>query len=218
MEAISRAERLNESLFVGFRNILIKEFINPKVNAEVILQGIKDLKVDKAKIISKIKNLSEDEWSLNYLIDVLKELDSIMGVDDEFLRKNALDELDDKNLLEVKWELMKRMMVDYTRFSKEFYDSLKYSQNSSLSKEKYLLMIELMEALLKIHITCKELKDKFHNKTFNKTSFNKFMKSRMAVEHILLRINFILLNMDKKDKLEHYTKVLSLELIEFSDL
>ncbi len=218
MEAVTKNGLFNESWFSGFRTVIEKSFIkvNYKVNAVVILQKIKTLDIDKDKIVLKIKNLSEDEWSYKYLVSTLKELDEIMKISDDFLRKHAVQELQGRDLTEVKWEIMKGMLTDYAKFTKEFYDSLKYSQNSKLGRKRYLLMIELMNALKKIYDASKQLIDKFSQKKYNKTSFKKFMSTRIALEHLLLRVFYILLNIDKEENFIKYRDVLSREIIEYT--
>ncbi len=218
MEVVLRNEQFNESWFSGFRTILEKSFIkvNHKVNAEFIFQEMKFLDVDKKQIISKIKNLSEEEWSSDYFVKTLKDLDGMIGVSDEFLKKHAIEELRTYDLVEIKWEIMKRMVIDYAKFSKEFYDSLKYSQNSKLDRERRLLMLNLMEALNQIYDSSKSLVDKYNNKNYNKNSFKKFMNVRFGIEHLLLRIYFILFNIENSKKIKKYRYVLSSELVEFT--
>jgi hypothetical protein len=218
MDLVCRAERFVESWFSGFRLIIENSFIkvNYDANAEVILHQITSLDVDKDKIINKLKTLSEDEWSQEYLMSTLKEFDSMIGISDEFLRKNAVQNLNETDLVEIKWEIMKRMMIDYAKFTKEFYDTLKYSQNQKLERERYLLMIELMDALKKIHTASKSLVDKFSQKKYNNNSFKKFMNVRIALEHLMLRILYILVNIDNKDKLSKYRDVLSREITEYA--
>lgn len=217
MEVLLRNEQFNELWFSGFRTIIEKSFIkvDHKINAELILQEIKTLNIDKNKILLTIKNLSEDEWSSQYLLKTLKELDNIIGISDDFLKKHAIQELKDHDLKEVKWEIMKRMMIDYAKFTKEFYDALKYSQNPKLGKEKRLLMISIMDALNKIYTSSKELVDRYSMKKYNASSFRKFINTRIALEHLLLRVYFILLNIDNTDKLSKYRDVLSSEIIEY---
>lgn len=217
MEIISRNEQFNESWFSGFRSIIEKSFIKPnhKVNALMILQKVESHDVNKEKIISTIQNLSEEEWSESYVMSKLKEMDESLGFDDDFLRKHAVNDLSKDDLLEVKWEMSKRMMLDYAKFSKEFYDSLKYSKNNNISREDYLLMIEVMNALKIIQEGSKSLTDKFTHKKYNKRSFAKFMKHRIPIEHLLLRTYYILLNIEKSNKIK-LRDVLSKEILEYT--
>jgi hypothetical protein len=209
-----------EDWFSGIRNILDYSFIRPKVdhklNSKIILHEIKNIEFDKEKIVSFIKNLSEDEWTYSYVFNTLKELDNIIKISDEFIKKHAIEELKAKDLLEIKWDIMNNMMLDYAKFSKECYDTLKYSENYKIDKEKRLLMLNIMEAFDKIHKSSKDLVDRFYNKNFNKNSFKKFMETRIAIDHLMLRVNYILLNIENKDKLKKYREILSNEIVEYT--
>lgn len=220
MACRSKEIGFSEDWFLGIRNILDNTFFRTKVdhklNSKIILHEIKNIQFDKEKVISIIKNLSEEEWSLKYVENTLKELDQLFGISDEFIKKNAVDELKAKDLLEIKWEIMNSMMLDYAKFSKEFYDTLKYSENHKLEKEKRLLMLNLMEAFDKINKSSKDLIDRFYNKRFNKNSLKKFIDTRICIEHLMLRIYFILLNIENENKLKKYREVLSNEIVEYT--
>lgn len=218
MDVLNRTKHFNENWFSGFREILETSFINAdhKANADILLQAIKTKEVDSEKIVSKIKNLSEDEWSLKYVLEQLNELNDLLGISDKFLKEHAVTDMNDSDFKEVKWELMKRVVRDYSKFSKEFYDSLKYSRNTTLDRDTRMLMLAIMEALQKVHEASKALTDKYFHKKFNATSLKKFMDVRMPMEQLLFRVYFILLNMDKTEKLAKYRDVLTRELLEFT--
>lgn len=207
-----------DSLFSGFRGILEKSFIHVdyKLNAKLILQEIKNIDADVEVLADKIRMLSEDEWSTNYVQLTLQEMDSELQISDEFLQQHAVHELNQQDLLEVKWELMKAIVRKYATFTKEFYDSLKYSQNQNLTPQRYGLMMELMSALKKIHEVSKKLTTSYSQKKFNKKSFIKFSKQKIAIEHLLLRVFYILLNINQEEKLDKYRNVLSKELMEYT--
>jgi hypothetical protein len=221
MDVLDKNKEFNENFFSGIRTVLNNAFVNKKVhhkaNAEVILQAVKDKSIDIEKFIFTIKNLSEDEWSSKYFVEIMKKLDEFIGVSDEFIKKNSYQEIKKKSdLQEIKWELSKRGFVDYAKFSKEFYDSLKYSKNYKLGKEKELLMYTMMEALSMINNSSKQMVEKYYHKNYNANSLRKVLNVKMAVDHLLLRIYFILFNIDETDKIKKYRKVLSSEITEYT--
>lgn len=220
METIRRAEMFNQNFFTGLRTILENSFtkktVNHKVTAEIILNEFKLKEFDSKKFINLVKNLSEEEWSKKYVITVLTEMNEIVGISDHFIRKNACEELKSTDLMEIKWEMMKKIIIDYARFSKEFYDILKYSRNLDTNRDRRLLLYTFMEALSKIHESSKVLLDKYYTKRYNRTSFKKIMDIQIPIEHLLLRIYFILFNINNLEKLRMYRSVLSSEIIEYS--
>lgn len=206
-----------EDWFSCLRDVFKQSFISPRVNVNsvVILAKIKNIDIDKSLITSKIKDLKEDYWSPEYFITILNEFDEIVGISDDFLKSNAVTELSISDLKELKWDLMNDLMIDYSKFTKEFYDSLKYSQSTNLKVNKHRLMIAIMDALNIVHDGSKELTQKYSNKRFNNSSYKKFISSRLAMEHIMLRIYFIMLNINNKDKLLLYRRILIHELNEY---
>lgn len=221
MDVLDKNKEFNENFFSGLRIVLDNAFVKKtkvhhKANAEVIMQAIKDKNVDKEKFIYTIKNLSEDEWSNKYLFDALKKLNEIMGISDDFIKKSGYQDFGKKDLQEIKWELSKKILVDYAKFSREFYDSLKYSKNYKLDKEKELLMYSMMEALKIINESSKQLVEKYYYKKYNANSLRKVLSVKLPIEHLLLRIYFILFNIDEAHNVKKYRKVLSSEITEYA--
>lgn len=218
MDGLTKSINFFEEWFSGLRIVFEKSFIdsNNEVNAQVILQKIKTIKVDQNLLTTKIKNLSDNYWSQKYFLNTLKEFDEIIGISDDFIRKNAVTKVTDAELKEIKWRIMTEIMVDYSKYTKEFYDSLKYSQNTDMDFNRHRLMITIMDALKVVNDSAKTLVDKYFNKKFNVNSFKKFVDSRLAIEQLMLRIYFIMLNIDQKDKIIHFKNILSQEVNEFT--
>ena len=218
METISQTETFIHNWFDSLGEVIEETFVRPidQANSEIILNRAKTKNIDVKKIVLKIKALPENQWSTKVILEFLNEFNSEIGISDEFIKKQSIQQLSPKDLQETKWELLKRIIVDYAKFTKELYDNLKYSENTTLSYEKRRLMYDLMKALHKIHESSKDLIDRYECKTYNANSFRKYVDSKIAIDHLLLRIYYILLHIGNTDKLHFYGKVLSTEVTEFS--
>lgn len=223
MDTITRNEEFNQGLFSGMRDLLDRNFLKKKedvkhkVNAKIILDAIKTRDIDKEKYISTIKNLSEEEWSQGYLVETIDKLNDIIGISDEFLKNNSVDNIEDaSDLKETKWELAKMNMRDYAKFSKEFYDSLKYSRTVGFDRDRRMLMLTIMEVLKKIHESAKDITSRFYNKRYNNNSFKRFMETKMALDHLFLRVMFILLNIENDGSIRKYRTILAHESAEYN--
>lgn len=209
-----------QAWFRAIRRLIHDNFVKEdhKTNAEVLLQGIKSKNFDKTKYVQIIKEMDDTEWSVEYVTKKLKELDEIIGITTDFLKKQAVTEIrTEKELKELKWALMKRIVLDYAKFSKETYDILLYSEKNYDSTEKDLLMVELLRALKIINTSSNNLIKRYEHEKYHHTRLKKFLNQRLQIEHILLRMYNILFNMESKPKkIKHYTKILNKELIEYT--
>jgi len=221
MDAVARYEQFNQDIFSSQLEIFSNIFINKKpklshqLNAELIINAIKSKDIDKKKYIQIIRNLPEEQWSFKEFQNISEKLNSLLGLSDDYLKENAYETLEGNDLIEVKWELEKIILRDYSKFSKELYDLLKYSKNPNLDRNMSMLMITLMRTLKVIHETSSSLFQKYYLKKYNASSYKKIVISRQPLEHLLLRIMFILLNIEKKAKIPSYRNVLSRETIEY---
>ena len=219
MEAINRSQKFYDGLFSGINEVLSNYFIKNEpdyeFHAEILLEFIKAKEFDKKKYLEIIKNLNEREWNSTYVINTFKELNSVVGLSEEYLKKELVTDLKGVEFNQVIWDLSKKIVLNYAKHSKELYDSLKYSK-ASLSFEKEMLLGKLMKALSVINETSNELIDKYQFKNYNHNSMKKFINKKLMIDHLLLRINYILLNIDKEEKYSLYGDVLSSEIIEYT--
>ncbi len=218
MEAITQSERLNESWFSGMRSVLENTFINidHKANAEIILHELKQVDINQEEMVTFIKKLPEHEWESKFLLEKLNEMNDLLGFSEDFIKKYAVNELNKQDLNEVKWEILKKTTMSYAKFSKEFYDSLKYAQSKNMSESRYKLMIELMKALDVIYDSSKELVDRYFQKKYHPSSYKRYMNTRFGIEHLLLRVFYVLLNSDNEKKIDSFRKVLAAERVEYT--
>jgi hypothetical protein len=218
MKALDLTENSVQDWFKSIGTVVENEFISPvnKANSEIILRRAQNRHFDASKFIEKIKSLPDTPWSPKIVLEIYTEFNNELGISEEFIQKHSIGTLTSAQLKETKWELVKRIMADYGKNSLELYDTLKYSQNPNLSSEKERLLLDLMKALKEINQTSRDLVQRFEARTYNPKSLQTVLKSKMPIDHIFLRIYYILLNIHNTDNLELYGRTLSLELYEFT--
>ncbi len=218
MKALELTENSVQEWFKSIGEVVENEFISPvnKANSEIILSRAKNRNFNTSKLIENIKSLPETPWSPKVVLALFTEFNNELGISEEFIQKHSVGVLTTTQLKEIKWELLKRIIADYGKNSLELYDILKYSENPRLSKEKERLLLDLMKALKAINTTAKDLSNRYEARIYNPKSLTAVMNSKLAIDHIFLRIYYILLYVDNTNKLQLYGKTLSHELAEFT--
>lgn len=218
VEGTAQSVEYVEQILIGFRSILGKAFIENKVriNATVVLHAIKTKEFDKNTLLDIIFNLPKEEWNLKLVIEKLKECNAIMGISDEYLKKTAVHNVNTNELKELKWSIIVEMMLEYAKFTKEFYDMLKYSEVPNMPREKHMLMLEIMQTLKYIHMNANDIYERFNGKKISSQKLGGVTQRRLIIEALLLRIYHILLHIKERSLWVHYHDVLARERIGYT--
>jgi hypothetical protein len=208
-----------EDLMTLFRTALDKLFItSSNLNSKIIYEQLKEREINIDKINKLFNELPKGEWNIKVFFDNINQLNEIFGVSNEEILKYSIEDLDKKNLEEIRWQLLIESMLEYTKFSQEFYDALKYNINNEFSDSKLKLLNEFMLTFKKIKKESQLIYDKYKNKKISSRNKSNFNSERIPIEFLTLRIFYIIINLKNIDDndYEYYSKLLSLERISIS--
>lgn len=200
-----------------FNQVLEKLFVkkNHTINAKLIINQLKERKVDIDKVQEFMNRLPKGEWNLKVFADNIDELNKIFGVSNEQILEYSVTNVDEKDIPEIRWKIIIESLSEYSRFSTEYYDVLKYNVSADLSVAQIKLLNEFMLVFKLIKDTSKDLYDRYKNKKFTKKNIIKVNESRIVLEFFILRILYISLNLKKADnnQFERFAKLLGKERI-----
>lgn len=198
--------------FIFEKMFVKKDF---QLDSEVVLRELQKRELDVIQLKYFMDKLPSGEWTLKIFIDNIESLTHLFGISDEFIRKCFIKNKTDAEIDQIKWQVLANSMLEYTKFSNEYYDALKYNNSSGLSISKIKLLNELMMTFKLIKEKSKELYEKYHNKKYSKTHIQSFNLEKLPIEFLVLRMLYIALNIKdaSNEKLEELAKLLSLERI-----
>ena len=201
-----------------FRYIFDAMFVKNDYNiihANVVLGKLKERELDIKKIESFLAKLPEGQWNFKIFLDNLDELNKIFGISDEYIMKNSTMPTKKGDINNIRWEIILQALVDYTKFSNEFYDAFKYNNNDKLSTAQIKLLNELMLIFKYIKESSKYLYENYSHKKYSQRIFEELNEDRAIIEYFLLRILYVSLNLKKTDnkRIENYAKLLGKERI-----
>ncbi len=200
-----------------FNNVLEQLFVkkNHTINAKLVISHLQQRQLDTKKIQSFMTKLPEGEWSVKVFVDNIEELNEIFGLSDQEIVEQAVTELNKEDILQVRWKTIIESLTEYSRFSSEFYDALKYNVASDLSVSQLKLLNEFMLIFKLIKETSVELYDKYRYKKLSKRNVKELNEVRIVLEFFLLRLLYISINIKNADdkKFEEYAKLIGKERI-----
>lgn len=200
--------------FMGGLRSVFSDYFKPdtaEINASLVIERMKQKQFDTEKLSILFKKLPEGKWSVQTLLIHLSDLTDIFGMTDEELESISVS---DASLSDLKWHLNIKMLQEHKKFSKEFYDLLKYN-TQTLSEEQLSLLTELMSVFKFIQESSQELLVKYENKKPSHKRLFELVNHRIPMEFLLLRVLFIFMHM-QEDKLEEYSDILREERLSVS--
>lgn len=199
-----------------FRTVFEKLFVNKnqKINAAVILSTLKQEEINVHKLKQFFDILPKDEWSLKTFFDHINELNEIFKISDEYIQDHAVTKVSASDIKDIRWEILLESMLEYSRFTTEFYDVLKYNK-SILSYARLRLLNELMLVFMFVKEDSKKIYDRYKNQKFSNQVLLKFNQDRLGIEFLMLRILYVLLHLDKAndETINHYAELIGKERI-----
>ena len=199
-----------------FRTVFEKLFVdkNEKINAVVILNQLKEEKIDIQKLKQFFSKLPDGEWSLKIFFDHTNEINDVFLLSDEYIKKYAVTNVSAADIENIRWEILLESMLEYSKFSNELYDALKYNK-AHLSQARLRLLNELMLIFKYTKEQSKVIYEKFKNQKFSSKTLIKFNQYRIAIEFLMLRILYVLLHLaDADDKtISHYAELVGKQRI-----
>ena len=208
--------KVNEFMSI-FRVVLDKLFVQKqhKLNAQIIINELKQKEIDFDKIKSFMDKLPAGEWNLKIFIDNIPSINEIFGISDEDIINYSVTKVNKQGIEHIRWEILVESMLENSKFSNEFYDALKYNGSSELSISQIKLLNELMMVFKLIKDKSKEIYDKFNHKKLTKPALNRLNLERLPIEYLILRILYIFLNLKDADdkKFAYFARLLGTERI-----
>jgi len=198
-----------------YRNFLDKLFLGNqhRINATVISQQLKNKEIDIIKVKEFLGKLPEGQWEIKTFIDNLEGLNEIFGISDDEIHKASVYKINKRDVVKVRWHMIVDSMTEYSKFSSEFYDALKYNK-AKLTVGRLKLMNELMKIFKYIKETSSKLFQEYENKQYSKTNLRRFNSQRIAIEFFMLRLLYLFMNMKNDEEyFLKYSKLLGLERI-----
>lgn len=206
-----------EKYFSSFGFIFDKFFQNKdlKIDAEIVLHKIKGKTIDIEKLKSFLSDLPSEQWTIDVITSRVDEINSLFGITDEEILKHCVRDISEKELETVRWNILVLSMLESSKFANEYYDALKYNQNTKISFQKMKLLTELMMVFKYIKENSKKIYEKFEHANYNKKNLDKFNLIRFSIELLWMRILFIFFNLKEASdkKIEKFTEVLAKERI-----
>ncbi len=200
-----------------FRTVLDSFFVKKDhtINAQLVMNELKQKKINIEQIKIFLDTLPKEEWSIKTFLDNIEKLNDFFGISDEEINKWSVNQLNEKDVLEIRFRVVVESMIEYTRFASEFYDALKYNTNNQLSMAKIKLLNELMMVFKYIKEQSKMISEHFKNRKYSIKNLNDLNVARLPIEFLVLRILYISMNLAKSnDKMiVHYAELLSKERI-----
>ncbi len=210
-----RFENSVEGYLSMFGYLLDNYFVNKnyKANALITLQKVKDRKIDPKKIESFIRSLPDDIWTAKIIFEKMTKVDELFKITDEDILSSCVDNLKEKDIIKVKWELLKEVMLDYSKYANQFYDAMKYTDLSNLPRAKIMLTDEMMITFRTIKDSSKTIYNKFDNQKYSVKKMRELNNLRMPLEFLWMRILYILFNIQNasENKIREFRKLLSME-------
>jgi len=210
------SSRVNEFMSI-FRLVLDKLFVQKdhKINAHIIINKLKEKKINVDQINGFMSKLPEGQWNLKIFLDNAKELNDIFGISDEDIVEYSVDNLSKEEIIKTRWKVLVESMLEYSQFATEFYDALKYNDSADLSQSQIKLLNEFMMTFKLIKRDSKKLYDSYCNKRLSESTMKKFNTARIHLEFLLLRILYISLNLKEASdkKFETFAKLLGTERV-----
>lgn len=195
-----------------FRPALGHYISSKEINTQLVISKLKDKSIDLEQLKALLNSLPP-EWTVSSILKKNKELNEIFGISDEEIRNTLVSS---QSLVEVKYEVMKVVLLEYAKYASEYYDLLKYSQTSKLAKLK--LSNELMMTFGCIKDNGKRIYDSYAKKKATNKNLLAIADHKFSLELLWLRIIYIFLHLEKatdKDLIE-YADTLSRERFSIS--
>lgn len=200
-----------------FNGVLEKLFIkkNHTINAKLVIAHLKERKVDIQKVQEFMDQLPEGEWNLKVFSENISELNEIFGVSNEEILEQSVTQVTVSDIPKVRWEVIIESLSEYSRFSTEFYDALKYNVSADLTVSQLKLLNEFMLVFRLIKETSKELYGRFKTRKYSVRNLTEINKTRIVLEFLILRLLYISLNLKNADdtNFEKFAKLLGKERI-----
>lgn len=208
--------KTNEFMSV-FRIILDNLFAKNDytMDAKVILQTLKEKEIDSNKIKLFLNSLPEGQWNIKTFLNNIEKINELFGVSDETILECGLKKYTKTDLEKVKWQLLLESELDYSKFSNEFYDALKYNNSTNLSISKLKLLNEMMMTFKLIKEESKRLYNKYKDTTPSTKKLSNFNSVRIPSEFLILRILYIFMNLKdaNEEKINQFAQLLAIERI-----
>jgi hypothetical protein len=206
-----------DAFMLIFRGVLEKLFVyrENNINADMVLNELKEKKIDIKKVEEFFQTLPKEEWNIKTFLDNIPKINEIFGISDEEIKACCVTKVTERDLLNIRFKVIVNSMLEYSRFSNEFYDALKYNITDDLSISRMKLLNEMMLIFKYIRDNSKEIYSHFEKRRYNLRDMGKLNLNRLPLEFLLLRILYVSINLrDAEDsKLEYFAKLLGKERI-----
>ena len=209
-----------EDYFSSFSFIFDKLFNDKSdnINALIILEKLKEKKIDIYKLENFIMSLPEERWTIELIENKINEINDIFGITNEEIKVHCVNEVRDKDIINIKWDLSVLSLLESSRYSNEYYDSLKYNQSANLSLIKIKLLNELMLVFKFLKESSSASYEKFKNRKYSKKNIGLLNPRLFQIDLLWMRVLYVLFNLKDTDnnKTEKLIKVLSEDRISLS--
>ncbi len=209
-----------EDYFSSFSFIFDKLFNDKSdnINALIILEKLKEKKIDIHKLENFIMSLPEERWTIELIENKINEINDIFGITNEEIKVHCVNEVRDKDIINIKWDLSVLSLLESSRYSNEYYDSLKYNQSANLSLIKIKLLNELMLVFKFLKESSSASYEKFKNRKYSKKNIGLLNPRLFQIDLLWMRVLYVLFNLKDTDnnKTEKLIKVLSEDRISLS--
>ena len=209
-----------EDYFSSFNSIFYKLFNNKSdnINALIILEKLKEKKIDIHKLETFIMSLPEERWNIELIENKINEINDIFGITNEEIKVLCVNEVKEKDIINIKWDLLVLSLLESSKYSNEYYDSLKYNQNANLSLIKIKLLNELMLVFKFLKESSSASYDKFKNRKYSKKNIMLLNPRLFQINLLWMRVLYVLFNLKDTNnkKTESLIRVLSEDRISLS--
>jgi len=206
-----------ESFFSMFGTVFERFFNSndPKLNAMIILEKLKDKYVNPSKLQEFLDSLPEDRWSVKTISERQKSLAELFGISNEEIREQCISKVNEQDIAAIKWEMNVLSMLDSATFAAQYYDALKYNQNPKLSLAKMKMMNELLLVFKYLKDSSKKIYEKYEHKKYNKRLESEFHSIKFGIDLLWIRILYVLFNLNNADnaKIDKLRSILAHERI-----
>lgn len=198
----------------ALRDVFGEAFVHKNTaNKQVIKAHLDQKEVNSQALQTFFSQLPAGEWDWYLFVEHAEQLHELFGVSDEELKEVAVTPLSNQELLELKWEFTLQVLREYKKFSAEFYDALKYNNNTHLSREELHLLTELMTTFKHIKEWSSSIKESYENKKPRKQLLAELNTQRIPIEFLLLRILYIFTRETTPKQADTYADLLARERI-----
>lgn len=180
-----------------FRIVLDKLFIEKdnSVNAKIVMAKLKEKEISIDKVKAVFSAFPEGEWNIKVFLDNVEKLNEVWGISDEEIRGYCVSEVSAKDVVAVRYRMLIDSMVEYSKFSTEFYDALKYNNVNGLSVARLKLLNEFMLVFSYLKKLSEQIYKTFEHKKFSEDNLNKLNKYRLPIEFLMLRVLYVSINL-----------------------